>query len=56
MENFIFSYPTKNYFGKKAAQTALSTELPKYGKKVLLAYGGSIKRTGGQIKKAIPGP
>jgi len=47
MENFVFSYPTKNYFGKGAAKEALSAELPKYGKHVLLAYGGgSIKRNG----------
>ena len=47
MENFVFSYPTKNYFGKEAAKQALNAELPKYGKNVLLAYGGgSIKRNG----------
>lgn len=32
MENFVFSYPTKNYFGKEAAKQALNAELPKYGK------------------------
>lgn len=47
MENFVFSYPTKNYFGKEAAKQALNAELPKYGKNLLLAYGGgSIKRNG----------
>lgn len=47
MENFVFTYPTKNYFGKGAAKEALAAELPKYGKHVLLAYGGgSIKRNG----------
>ena len=47
MENFVFAYPTKNYFGKEAAKQALNAELPKYGKNVLLAYGGgSIKRNG----------
>lgn len=47
MENFVFSYPTKNYFGKEAVKQALNAELPKYGKNVLLAYGGgSIKRNG----------
>lgn len=40
MENFVFSYPTKNYFGKEAAKQALNAELPKYGKNLLLAYGG----------------
>ncbi|RHM56173.1 iron-containing alcohol dehydrogenase [Mitsuokella sp. AF33-22] len=47
MEAFTFSYPTKNYFGQGAARKALAEELPKYGKHVLLAYGGgSVKRNG----------
>lgn len=47
MESFTFSYPTKNYFGQGAAHKALAEELPKYGKYVLLAYGGgSVKRNG----------
>lgn len=47
MNEFVFSYPTKNYFGEGAAKKALAAELPKYGKRVLLAYGGgSIKRNG----------
>ncbi|WP_042353853.1 iron-containing alcohol dehydrogenase [Bacillus rubiinfantis] len=46
MQNFIFHNPTKLIFGKgQLAQ--LKTEIPQYGKKVLLVYGGgSIKRTG----------
>ncbi|WP_138495723.1 iron-containing alcohol dehydrogenase [Paenibacillus pinistramenti] len=46
MENFVFKNPTKLIFGKDTTE-ALRTELPKYGTKVLLVYGGgSIKRTG----------
>ena len=47
MKDFIYSYPTKVYFGEKAAQKALPTELAKVGKTVMLAYGGgSVKRSG----------
>ena len=40
MENFVYEYPTKVYFGKKAAETYLSGILSAYGPNVLLAYGG----------------
>lgn len=44
--NFTFCNPTKLYFGKDAL-SGLKEELPKYGKRVLLVYGGgSIKRNG----------
>ncbi len=44
--NFTYCNPTKLYFGDKALDN-LKTELAKYGKKVLLTYGGgSIKKTG----------
>lgn len=44
--NFIYSNPTKLYFGEDSLKF-LNEELPKYGKNVLLVYGGgSIKRTG----------
>ncbi|MGI6262667.1 MAG: iron-containing alcohol dehydrogenase [Succiniclasticum sp.] len=47
MDSFTYVYPVKNYFGKGAAKRALEAELPKFGKRVLLAYGGgSIKRNG----------
>lgn len=47
MDNFTYSYPTKVYFGKGSTEKALNSELQKYGKTVLLAYGGgSIKRNG----------
>ncbi|MCD7035763.1 iron-containing alcohol dehydrogenase [Metabacillus sp. GX 13764] len=46
MENFTYQNPTKLIFGKGQAEE-LKNEVPKYGKKVLLAYGGgSIKRSG----------
>ncbi len=44
--NFTYCNPTKLYFGKDALN-GLKEELPKYGKNVLLVYGGgSIKRNG----------
>jgi len=47
MRDFVFSYPTVTYFGADAAVRALRAELPKYGRTVMLAYGGgSIKRNG----------
>lgn len=47
MNEFVFSYPTKVYFGQGAAAKALPTELSKIGKTVMLAYGGgSIKKNG----------
>ena len=47
MNNFIFSYPTKVYFGKGCAKEYLCCLLKKQGSTVMLAYGGgSLKRTG----------
>ena len=47
MNDFIYSYPTKVYFGDKAAAKALPVELEKAGKTVMLAYGGgSVKKSG----------
>lgn len=44
--NFSYSNPTKLYFGEDALDN-LGTELQKYGKNVLLVYGGgSIKKNG----------
>ncbi|MCU9595631.1 iron-containing alcohol dehydrogenase [Caldibacillus thermolactis] len=46
MRNFEFYNPTKLIFGKGQVEK-LRYEVPKYGKKVLLVYGGgSIKRNG----------
>lgn len=47
MENFVYEYPTKVYFGKGAARQHLANILSAYGPNVLLAYGGgSIKKNG----------
>ena len=58
MNNFIYDIPVKVYFGENQLQH-LSEELAKFGKRVLLTYGGgSIKRTGlydavvAEVKKA----
>ena len=59
MKDFMYSYPTRVYFGDGAAEKAFSSELAKTGKTVMLAYGGgSVKRNGiydeicGYLKKA----
>lgn len=47
MDKFMFSYPTKVYFGEGSAKQALSAELGQVGTVVMLAYGGgSIKKNG----------
>lgn len=47
MKDFIYSYPTKVYFGEKIAAKALPDELKKVGKTVMVAYGGgSVKKSG----------
>lgn len=44
--NFTYSNPTKLYFGEDSLKY-LNEELPKYGERVLLVYGGgSIKKNG----------
>lgn len=46
MRNFVYSVPTKVYFGKNQLEN-LHTEIAAFGKKVLLTYGGgSIKKSG----------
>lgn len=46
MQNFTYYNPTKLIFGKDTL-SELKNEVPQYGKKVLLVYGGgSIKRNG----------
>ncbi|WP_186580733.1 iron-containing alcohol dehydrogenase [Aquibacillus kalidii] len=46
MQNFTYQNPTKLIFGKGQLDQ-LQEEVPKYGKKVLVVYGGgSIKRNG----------
>ena len=40
MRDFVFSYPVKVYFGTDAARKAISQEMGKYGKTVMVAYGG----------------
>ena len=46
MNHFIYHNPVKVYFGKDQL-CHLDEELSKYGKRVLLTYGGgSIKETG----------
>ncbi len=58
MNNFVYDIPTRVYFGENQI-THLGEELSRYGKRVLMTYGGgSIKKTGlydavvKQIRKA----
>lgn len=47
INDFIYSYPTKVYFGKNSAKKTLTAELGRFGKAVMPAYGGgSIKANG----------
>ena len=47
MNNFVYHYPVKQYFGKGCAEGAIKNELKTVGKNVLLAYGnGSVKNSG----------
>lgn len=61
MNSFIYDIPVKVYFGDNQLQH-IGGELGKYGKRVLLTYGGgSIRRTTlcnavmDKLKKAVPG-
>lgn len=54
MENFVYEYPTKVYFGKGAAGQHLPGILAAYGPNVLLAYGsGSIKKTASMMRSPV---
>ena len=46
MNSFVFSYPTKVYFGNGAAKQALGAELGAY-KKIMLAYGVASAKANG---------
>ncbi len=47
MNEFVFTYPTKVYFGQNSLEKALQAELNGHGKTVMLAYGGaSLKKNG----------
>ena len=59
MKEFVFSHPTKVYFGEGAAEKALKTELAHAGDTVMLAYGGgSVKKNGiyGEISGILRAP
>ena len=46
MNSFVYDIPVKVYFGENQL-SHLGEELSRYGKRVLLTYGGgSIKKTG----------
>ena len=47
MNKFDYQFPVRIHFGQGCFEDALREELQKYGKTVMLAYGGgSLKRTG----------
>ena len=50
--NFIYDIPTKVYFGENQL-SHLGEELKKYGKRVLLTYGGGSIKKNGLYDKAI---
>ena len=45
MKRFDYEFPVRIHFGQGCFEDSLKQELQKYGKNVLLAYGGgSLKR------------
>lgn len=50
--NFVFHNPTKIYFGKDSLD-GLKQELPKYGKNILLVYGGGSIKANGIYDKVV---
>ena len=47
MDRFDYEFPVRIHFGQGCFEESLKQELQKYGKNVILAYGGgSLKRTG----------
>lgn len=50
--NFSYSNPTKLYFGEDSLQF-LNEELPKYGKNILLTYGGGSIKANGIYDKVV---
>ena len=47
MNRFDYEFPVRIHFGQGCFEDSLKKELQKYGKRVMLAYGGgSLKRTG----------
>ena len=47
MDTFDYEFPVRIHFGQGCFEKSLKQELQKYGKNVILAYGGgSLKRTG----------
>ena len=49
MKRFDYEFPVRIHFGQGCFEDSLKKELQKYGKRVMLAYGGgSLKRTAGK--------
>ena len=47
MQNFIYHMPVKVYFEEKGVSKYLPQEMKKYGKNIMIVYGGgSVKRNG----------
>ena len=46
MQKFMYSYPTRVYFGEGAAVDALKQELPRVGCRVMLAFGHDEQAAG----------
>ena len=52
MLNFDFQNPTKLIFGKGQLEH-LKTEVPKYGNKVLVTYGGKSAKVSGLLERVV---
>ena len=47
MKNFVFEKIPKVYFGEGSLKQALSIELSKVGKNVMITYGGEVIKKNG---------
>ena len=54
MKRFDYEFPVRIHFGQGCFEDSLKKELQKYGKRVMLAYGGgSLKRTTGLYDRIV---
>ena len=56
MQNFIYHMPVKVYFEEGGVKKYLPQEMGKYGKNVMIVYGGgSVKRNGvlDEVRKTL---
>ncbi len=56
MQNFVYHMPVKVYFGEGGVRKHLASEMKKYGKNIMIVYGGgSVRRNGilDEVRKTL---